>query len=706
MKWLASSPLCKSLALMAFLTTLPAMAETTFTRVSEKSDGSIGDADYLHFSKLNTFGANQFSTDGTLFVFTSSVSLIPEDTNGTLNAYLYDSSLDQLTMVDPPNIQAYRSSEHPVISFDGRHVAFATNKNLNLADTNGSYDIYIHDRQDDTYTPITSNLGLSDYIFTVVTMSGDSNILAFTGGPNYTFHIYNRSTDTLKELPFPLLYDLSDDGSTLVFTSYIDPITNTGGSEINLYIYDIINDAYSRIDQPLLSHATCNGLGNIGEYYPPAISGDGQQIAFTAECDWTDELSDQIDGTKPDVYLFNRTTNSVKLISNSSLNEGYSWGTAISADGNYIAYYSSEETLTSDFSDDLDFRRDLYVHDIQANRNYLVTKAPFNDGGADVGSGREPNPVISADGSHVAFSIKEGDVPQLYIATGYLPSGVNNAPVANAGIDQTIEATGNPYTSVNLDGSASSDLDSDSLSYMWEGFPAAPASGVTPSVDLPLGTNPITLTVSDGSDSDNDEVVITIEDTTPPSLTIPSDVTVPKTGELTIVSLGSASGSDLFGPVVIDNDAPESGFPLGVTNVTWTATDANKNTEEAVQKVTVVGDEYFFHGFYPPVSNLPAMNTISAGQVVPIKWSLELEGGVYERDISTVAMLTVISINCVDSTPLSEPAELSLGSLKYSDDGEQFVYNWKTQKAMSGICQRLTLTLGDGSSHSAIFQLR
>src|SRR5205807_9089305 len=73
----------------------------------------------------------------------------------------------------------------------------------------------------------------------------------------------------------------------------------------------------------------------------------------------------------------------------------------------------------------------------------------------------------------------------------------NRPPIANAGTDRTVEAISPGGARVTLDGSTSSDPDGDPLTYTWTG-PFGTVSGPKPMVTLPLGTNMITLTVSDG----------------------------------------------------------------------------------------------------------------------------------------------------------------------------------------------------------------
>ena len=76
-------------------------------------------------------------------------------------------------------------------------------------------------------------------------------------------------------------------------------------------------------------------------------------------------------------------------------------------------------------------------------------------------------------------------------------------------------------------------------------------------------------------------------DSTAPVVTAPANVAAEATGPTTPVALGTASANDdVDGPLVAtpDNSGP---FPVGVTVVTWSATDAAGNTGTATQNVTV-----------------------------------------------------------------------------------------------------------------------
>ncbi|AEY65511.1 HYR domain-containing protein [Clostridium sp. BNL1100] len=104
--------------------------------------------------------------------------------------------------------------------------------------------------------------------------------------------------------------------------------------------------------------------------------------------------------------------------------------------------------------------------------------------------------------------------------------------------------------------------------------------------DYPIGTTPITWTATDENQNADTKVQnITIVDTTKPLLIIPDDITIEATQVRTPVDIGKAEAKDIF-PVEIKNNAPAD-FPVGITKVIWTATDANGNQSEALQNVIV-----------------------------------------------------------------------------------------------------------------------
>jgi len=99
--------------------------------------------------------------------------------------------------------------------------------------------------------------------------------------------------------------------------------------------------------------------------------------------------------------------------------------------------------------------------------------------------------------------------------------------------------------------------------------------------------------------------LVTITDTIAPVITAPVGVTANSiNGADVTVALGTATASDLF-TVTISSNAPVN-FPVGITTVTWTATDTNGNTSTATQLVTVSLVDTL-----PPVITVPANVSVS-----------------------------------------------------------------------------------------------
>ncbi|WP_375559934.1 BspA family leucine-rich repeat surface protein [Bernardetia sp. OM2101] len=104
------------------------------------------------------------------------------------------------------------------------------------------------------------------------------------------------------------------------------------------------------------------------------------------------------------------------------------------------------------------------------------------------------------------------------------------------------------------------------------------------------GTTVVTWTFDDGNGNIatvNQNVIII--DTEAPTIIAPTNITAnTDIGVCTAsnLTLGTATGTDNCGIPTFTNDAPTV-FPVGLTNVTWTADDGNGNTVTAIQTVTI-----------------------------------------------------------------------------------------------------------------------
>jgi Tol biopolymer transport system component len=91
------------------------------------------------------------------------------------------------------------------------------------------------------------------------------------------------------------------------------------------------------------------------------------------------------------------TTKRVSVASDGTQANGYSWETAISADGRFVAFASEASNLVAG---DLNGHKDIFVHDLETGQTSLVSLTS---------SGEQwfedcHEPAISADGRYVVFT--------------------------------------------------------------------------------------------------------------------------------------------------------------------------------------------------------------------------------------------------------------------------------------------------------------
>ena len=104
---------------------------------------------------------------------------------------------------------------------------------------------------------------------------------------------------------------------------------------------------------------------------------------------------------------------------------------------------------------------------------------------------------------------------------------------------------------------------------------------------FPLGETTITWTATDSSGNfATTTQIVSVVDTTSPTLTIPENIIVDSFTLEKLVEIGEAQADDISGISSLTNDAPET-FPLGNTIVTWNVIDQFGNSASLEQTVSV-----------------------------------------------------------------------------------------------------------------------
>jgi hypothetical protein len=159
-------------------------------------------------------------------------------------------------------------------------------------------------------------------------------------------------------------------------------------------------------------------------------------------------------------------------------------------------------------------------------------------------------------------------------------------PVANAGPDQTISTGASGCVALaTLDGTGSSDPRGETITYRWTGPFSGFLMGSSPSVNLPLGTNQIILTVTNASSlTDVDTVIITVRDSISP---VPNITTLPDITAQCSITLTPPTATDNCGGV-INGTTPIMTFNTQDTfNVEWTYRDPSGNISQQFQTVII-----------------------------------------------------------------------------------------------------------------------
>lgn len=152
------------------------------------------------------------------------------------------------------------------------------------------------------------------------------------------------------------------------------------------------------------------------------------------------------------------------------------------------------------------------------------------------------------------------------------------------------------------------------------------------------------------------------------------------------------------GPAATAVSAPADTASAGSRSVSLTGTD-NAGRTTTVQCPYSVG--YAWSGFFSPVG--PGMNTVKAGQAVPLKWRVTDYAGAPVSTL-TSASLTAVGLSCSLGTTVDQPAEDASGNSGLQNLGNGYYQlNWKTPKGYAGSCKTAQLDLGDGMAHTAAF---
>jgi hypothetical protein len=140
----------------------------------------------------------------------------------------------------------------------------------------------------------------------------------------------------------------------------------------------------------------------------------------------------------------------------------------------------------------------------------------------------------------------------------------------------------------------------------------------------------------------------------------------------------------------------------GPRSFTVTATDGAGNTASRTVAYDVVPVDDF-RGFRWPVEDFPALNRWTAGEPVPVRFSL---GGYWGLDVLAPGYPQVAVVDCAagEQPFTGRPARSVSWHKRLRYRHPNYVFKWRTERDWSGDCRQFLLKLKDGSVHRAEFR--
>ncbi len=199
---------------------------------------------------------------------------------------------------------------------------------------------------------------------------------------------------------------ISADGRFVVFSSTAANLVPGQIDENNvadLFLRDRITGT-----TVLVSHTAASAV-TTGDFTSDSavISADGRYVAFVSSA--RNLVAGQVDlQLQPDVFLFDRVTGAVTLVSRSAasprtVGDAFSDRPAISADGSYVAFASYASNLVPK-QKDTNKNQDVFLWDRRAGKTVLVSHVATSAAAAPQAGYGQEGPSISADGRWVAFA--------------------------------------------------------------------------------------------------------------------------------------------------------------------------------------------------------------------------------------------------------------------------------------------------------------
>jgi hypothetical protein len=353
-------------------------------RVSVSSTGAEGNQD--------SWSTRGVTDDGRYSLFDSSATnLVPNDTNGLTDVFRHDTTTGGTVRVDvsPNGGQLPAGGFGGAMSADGRYGAFVTAASLDLADTNGTTDVYVRDLTIGTTTWASPPPAAG------FPTGGGVSYVAISADGRYVSFFWERATST-PELRADTLY--RRDRQTATTTKLHDEGTFGGFHVSSDALHYVLETSciHACIPRPVVVDVdgSANGwpalpFGSCGFEFVDAISATGRFLA------WHSAGGQPAPCLAGGEYVVDRATAGVTPIGNLSAR-------GISRDSKTLLVLA-DGTLTPGGTAG---RSDLYLHDVPSGTNTrFVSSTSGGDQNADI-----LDAVLSDDAHEIGFATAADDL--------------------------------------------------------------------------------------------------------------------------------------------------------------------------------------------------------------------------------------------------------------------------------------------------------
>lgn len=385
----------------------------TIERISETPGG-------MQFTS-SSFVAD-FSDDGRWIVLETGVSLVPADTDSLRDVYVMNRVTREVELIsrnaqgDPANENSFDAR----ISGDGSFVVFETRaSNLDPNDQNGSADIFLYSRDDETVERLSvdgtgadgdgSSYDPSiDYFGEYVVFTSSSTNLVDNDSNGFT-DIFLRKVGAVDSITLvsvnnsgnsgnqnSAVASLSGDGSKVVFESLAnDLVSDDGNGQYDIFLWDIVESTTVRVSEDEMGH------GGDQNSEAATCSYDGRYVIFSTE---STTFSPEDEGGYSQIFVRDMQKVADWFTAVSVSEEGQfgddesdvDAGVGLSSDGRWAVF----ETDATNLGGNPSSSSDIYLRDLWNNKNYLVTETEPRGSASDDAY----SPRLSDDGKYVGFS--------------------------------------------------------------------------------------------------------------------------------------------------------------------------------------------------------------------------------------------------------------------------------------------------------------